>query len=394
MGPGQAGSAGSPAPQGEAPVTRPTPVEKAFAFGWHLAELRNVTLEHGGAPPSGEAPAGCLSQVHNFDLKDRADLLARQLEDGLGSLPSDTSNAFRDVLEAIQKAVEPNSTTALNGLLDKLKDEHVELLKILTSKDFRLGKAYGIGVQLAETVLLSYAALRATSRPPSSPAPPIEKESKPGTLELLWNPKRIQLLVVQLRELKTAFQDYAVDATTATLLDWSKTSAKWSRASEEELRRTAEDHLYPQGAAWRAMLSGEKLPTDFLQVSEYVKAISNLLRDYASFAWRFLRSSPWLLLALGLVLAVLAGAAFIALQNPAQVQAGYATLIAVLGVFGVSTATVAAAVKKALSTAEEHLWQAETAYAIAVAINWVPVKPADSEVDRLGRLTVQDPRPD
>jgi hypothetical protein len=54
---------------------------------------------------------------------------------------------------------------------------------------------------------------------------------------------------------------------------------------------------------------------------------------------------------------------------------------------------VVAAVKKALSTAEEHLWQAETAYAIAVAVDWVPVRAADSHVEQLGRLTIQDRRP-
>ncbi len=357
-----------------APEPPPARVETAFALGWHLAELRHAPQDPADDRPE---PASCLPQVQNFGLTNRVDLLVRQLEQGLKSFP-----AASNVLKTVQKdfgdlEAMPKESQAAES---RLRWAHVELLKILTSEDYRLGKAYGIGVQLAETVLLSYAWLRA-ARPDDA------------TIEPLWDRRRIQLVTGQMQDLKTVFQDYAVDAATATLLDWSNTFAQWSKGTPEELKKIGEDNLYPQGAAWRAMLSGERLPTDFLQVSEYVRAIANLLRAYASFARAFLRRSPLLGLALVLLIGMLGAAAYLGLRNQAQVQAAYATLIGVLGVLGVSAATVVAAVRRALSTAGDHLWQAETAYAVAVAVDWVPVKSAESHVERLGRLSIQDRRP-
>jgi hypothetical protein len=249
----------------------------------------------------------------------------------------------------------------------------------LTVEDFRLGKAYAIGVELAEMVLLTYRALKA-------PAPDME------LVKELWKPDRTKLIVGRLRDLKSQFQPFAIDATVTTLQDWLRAYGQWSSFSHRKLDRMADQRLYPQGNAWRAMLSGEKSPEDFLRVSEYAAAIGNLLRDYASFALQFLLRAPWLLGAIALAAAAVVGATLYAWQHQQQVQAAYAALISMIGITGLSTATIVTAIRRALTSAEEHLWYAEKAAAIALAVNWVPVSvPAeDSHVRRLGQLNVED----
>lgn len=356
-------------------------VETAFALGWHVAELRHARDEPG--PPA--MPAICLDQIQQFGLRQRVEVLVRQIRNGLASLgllalDGDGANESIASFWCLWPLplTEETPPADVRAKLDDVAEAHVGLLTALTAEDFRLGKAYALGVELSETVLLTYATLVR------------------GTLDddtrALWEEKRIQILVQQLGDLNSAFVDHAATVTAATLSDWSKTSQAWFET--EDLVKLANERLYPQGAAWRAILSGEKLPTDYITVSENMRAIRNLLRDYGAVGWACLRSALWLWLVVLAALALLGVIAFVTYQFKAQVQAVYASLIGLLGVFGVTVATVVSAVKKALSTAEDRLWQAERAAAVAIALDWTPVRSKRSHVARLGASKVADKRPE
>ncbi len=66
-----------------------------------------------------------------------------------------------------------------------------------------------------------------------------------------------------------------------------------------------------------------------------------------------------------------------------QLSAAWATAVSFLGLFCLSGATIAAAIKKALNQAEQHLWQAELAAAVAAAIDKVPTPVQESAVGSL-----------
>jgi hypothetical protein len=92
-----------------------------------------------------------------------------------------------------------------------------------------------------------------------------------------WDPalrsRRMSELSQRLTDLKSCFQPYAVDAVQATLSAWSTlvTSQGGGAASAGVLQEA----LYRQGQIWSALLSGEKLATDYLQVPDYVEAAEN-----------------------------------------------------------------------------------------------------------------------
>jgi hypothetical protein len=234
------------------------------------------------------------------------------------------------------------------------------LLLALTAGNFSLGKAYGMGVDLAETVLVSYKLCTKVLQP---------SRSINDDMSAVFAPSRVNRIAREIRDMKGDFAPYASDAVSATLIDWGQWVRSAPSQSAVNWPYICGQHLYPQGQDWRALLSGEKKPTDELQVPDYVAGLRHLLGRY----WELFRgfAGRWTALVPVVVLIFLAGAT-VALWNVHQLPAAWATAVSFFGLFGLSGATVMAAVKNALNQTEQHLWQAEQAAAIAAAIDKVP----------------------
>ena len=363
-----------------------TYVGRAFALGWHVAELTH--LQDDGEKLTGP---GSLAQVINLSYTARAELMLGQINHGLAQINAALApgrikmpSGIRG-LEKLERAPTGEDLRGVSGA-------HEALLAELTAADYRLGKAYSLGAQLGETVILGYRELK-------------DKPNE-GDLPELFAGKKIAALAGQLRDLKTAFADHAADAVATTLLDWSDTVTIWSKPLEDAAdagtdpakfaeaamarRFVLANRLYRQGTAWRALLSGEKEATDFLHLIDYARAIGELLGEYAALTRSIGLRGPTLAVLAVMVVVVVAGAGVLAWVFRAQVQAVYTLLVGLLAALGITGATITAGVKRALTTAEDTLWQTELTIAIADAIDMVPVQDPHSNIASL-RLPRREP---
>jgi hypothetical protein len=130
-----------------------TDVERAFALGWQLAELFHSPV-HQSPVEYGEA-GNRLPGISELAPPNRSVLLARQIESGILVLhlpdqPNDPPPSSKEV-ENLLRADPPRSRTEVRQAILEL---HINILETLTVADFRLGKAYGLGRALAETVIV------------------------------------------------------------------------------------------------------------------------------------------------------------------------------------------------------------------------------------------------
>ncbi len=379
----------------EPPVKRAqTNVDRAFALGWHVAEL---TYLRDDLPPAPLVPPSRLKQVTDLGFDVHADLLLSQICKGISQITDATGQATIAVPTEIQGVLKTGAGKVPLTLADlkRIPDAHETILKDLTAADYRLGKAYALGASIGETVLLGYKELLV--------------QPDLGQLPAIFDPKKIARFDGQLRELKTEFEDHAADAVSATLLDWSDTVDVWGKRLDSiprvirlpagtapgdtpaERRRRVADDLYKQGTIWRSLLSGEKEAADYLHLFDYVKAIGDLLGQYAVMARRIGLRGPTLAALVVMVLAVAVGTAVLALVFSQQVQAVYTALIGLIAALGITGATITASVRSALATAEDKLWETELSAAIAEAIDWVPVRYPTSHVSRLKNVPRAQP---
>src|ERR1700682_820682 len=373
-------------------------VEVAFSLGWPVAELSHVQAD----PPPGGGSAPLLPQIKDIPFDSRVKMMVAQVRADLEALHLPIA-PVRPPVQAGQAAAagppfDPFAAidlgkiqTAASDLTTEaraaLEEVHQASLIQLTAKDFRQGKSYTIGVTLAETVLVPYKLALATATDP---------EERKAVLTKIFEAGRIFGLRSQIKDLKIGYQPYAADAMAATLSDWGS----WARnkiaqlpnlsPTEPPWSATANAALYRQGQVWRALLSGERKSTDFLLVAHYVDAVLDLLERYWTFASRLLGGRFARLVIGGVALASVAIVVALTLWKG---MSALAPAIAFLGLFGVTGATVSAAIKKAVDQAESYLWDTEMTASLAVAINYLPSPVANPEVARLrvGALTPDAP---
>jgi hypothetical protein len=354
---------------GSRPATEaPTGVEQAFALGWHVAELYHMA-SNPGAPL---IPEGTLPQINNLDFAKRTSLLVEQIQASVTSLALSPNSRLTTIADAAKSnlvmAVGAGAPGQGGASLGDIAPVHEAFLESLTASDFRLGKAYALGVALGETIVLGYCHLEVGSKIE------LEVAADMTYVEHLFAPERIEPVVRQLRDLKSAFEDHATDSVEATLLDWANTRTIWNVVDTDNREKVA-NHVYRQGSIWRALLSGEKEATDYLTVADYAKAIGDLLKNYTQMAAQFGLTRTTLAAAGFFAVVVVAAGFVIGYVFHSGIQGVYTAAIGLLSIFGVSSATAIAAVRNALSTTEQQLWEAELSAAIAESINWAPVKP-------------------
>ena len=355
-----------------------TGVRSAFALGWHVAELS--CREDRAATTSGYRlrPLGALDS----DIRRR--LLIAQISADVDALGLERRGPVRPLRVAGAREDRPFAPL---GKLDEIhlpprpelevNDLHLAILLRLTVKDFELGKAYSLGAGLGQTVLEAYEKVRPNLNGKLS------MEDARTRLRIVFTHERVLELWSYIKDLKSRFPPYAADPVAATLWDWCKWAGytpHMTKGLPAECGETIADRLRRQGQLWRALLSGERKPTDCLLLANYVDAASDLRRRYWKLAGRVLSRRLGTLLLL-IIAAGLALATWIAVQQFAN-NIG-ASLVGVLAALGVSGAGVVAALKRALSQAENALWETEMTAAIAVAISQLPEMLPDSATLKL-----------
>jgi hypothetical protein len=384
-------------------------ISAAFGLGWHIAELKYTpfrTSSTGEGPVPQDKPGATTSKPENQLFSQITDLtpiqhakfLLEEINSDAGRIAR-SSGTTLDLPVGIKTPLATSRSTESTlqpSDLNRMDEAHQSLLKGLFLQDYRLGKAYAIGAALGEVVLKGKALLAVEPPPAASDGAktPVgagkdDAKEQPNDLMVLFGKDRVSTIVSQLKDLKTEFEDHASDIVSATLQDWSETVGDWSKYTRET-RKAAADSLDQQGTAWRAVLSGEKEATDYLRLTDYARAVTDLLGEYAGLA-RSVGLNGTTLVVLGVMLVlVAAGAGALYLLLSKQVEAIYTALIGLLAALGITGASITASIRSALSTAENQLWETELSAATAESIDFVPVRKPDSNV---AGLRGQAPRP-
>src|SRR5437879_3955562 len=190
-----------------------------------MAELRFL-LDDPAAEP---APEYLLPALRELGPVPRSELLARQIESDLASLgypppPRVSDPTTEDIRHALQLPWPPGSRPlapiggsaaqpAPAGSAPRAPAQlpqagsvgslHTELLLALTARSFSLGKAYGIGVDLAETALVSFKLCTGLLRPARS----LDED-----MHAVFAISRVNRIAREIRDLKGYFAPYASDA--------------------------------------------------------------------------------------------------------------------------------------------------------------------------------------
>jgi hypothetical protein len=346
----------APAPPAPPPVPATAPVALpetedpgtavAFALGWQVAEL--YSDPHHNRPEARPAPDD-LPGIGRLTEAQRTDLGLRQIDAGLhrllprielaGLTPPDTG--------ALRAAFEDSGGEDLRKVVLAL---HTDTLKTLTAADFRLGKAYGLGRAMRDTVSAS------------------DDES----LARRFDVGRIRQLDTWLADLDSALPAHASSSVRMSLGRWQEWAARpavgerpldWQRDAEV-VRRA----LYRQAQRWRALLSGEKAGVDMLTMKDYLAATQELLSRAGRLVWGVLKHL-WFVV---LIIAALITAAVVLLATSHTTSGNIAAIAAFAAALGVTWQGVGGAVLRAASRLEAPLWGAALNVAIFEAITRLP----------------------
>jgi len=364
-------------------------VQCSFGLGWHVAELCYLPNDVANEVPDSRA----LVHISDLDLPSRARLLIAQICADLDRLhiewspetghSGERSGDATAVLEPIRVPVP--SSAGVPDVKSIAADLHQPILELLTVRNAELGKAYSVGVGLASTVLMAYEEVARTLA--GWTAGTDDRAMLPRVRDSVakaFTRDQVEELWSEIKDLKSRFPPYAADPVAASVWDWhqwadcERTKRRQPTPSDQVM--TVSNRLRRQGQIWRALLSGERKPTDVLLAANYVDGAIDLVRKYASLVVRMLGANLGTVL-VAVVAAAVLGIALLVLQT---VGSSYLTWIAgLLAALGVSGAGLVAGVKSIAGKAEEALWETELTAAIGVAINYVPALPPRSEVEKL-----------
>jgi hypothetical protein len=352
---------------------------KAFALGWHVAELYNFeSLMKGQSPRPPDPPPPALPSLGAVTQVARATVLVDQISVELPIVwaRKDPPPATDDIA-ALVKAVPMDNA----GLKWKIYDLHMQLLQSLTAQDYKTGKSFGLGRALAETVLLS-------------------DRGQPGTYADQFDFYRIQTILNWLSHLKSEFADHAALAVQSGLEVWSQwvkdhpdrpspgagnraavpANSLWTNDKESARIQAL---LRKQGELWRSLLSGERDPKDLLVADDYIKATEAMANRVMQLVWNFLRSPLGAVLALVSVAAVVALGVLITMGDQSKITSA---LVAALGSVGITVSAAGAAVQKAMVQAEKPLWDSEVGAAV---VNAALISPEQTGSARVGRTLLK-----
>jgi hypothetical protein len=314
-------------------------VSIAFALGWQVAELYR--------PPDQRT-------IDGQDDEDLPGLGALAPQVRIEILVDQIQAALSALRETIQRAGLPTiDLDALRASL--LQDEqarrqavgtlHGQIIGSLTAADFRLGKAYRLGRALADAC---------------------RKPTDHASLQAELSKDRISKLLRLLDDLASAFPPHAAHSVYGSLERWET-----AEADIPLLRR--------QGELWRALLSGEKLGTEMLEIGNYLDAAHQFARQMRAVLRGVIVRFPILVVLIVGLLAL--GVVLLATGGSSKIVAGASSLIAALGL---TWKGLGGALSQLVTKLEQPLWGAVIDVAITDAITLLP----DNKLDRRGRRAV------
>lgn len=290
-------------------------VSTAFALGWQIAELAR---DAGTATPAGE-PTDELPRVSRLPLDKLRELRLTQIGAALKRMGERIAASGLTV---------PSVSVDAATWQDDVRKLHVEILKVLTASDFRLGKAYQLALIVSgictETTTDGFGAR-------------IRREC---TNLYSW-----------LLDLKSALPPHAGEAVYGSLRAWEKhLSDDEERGAGGSAAGTGDETdrvISRQGEIWRALLSGEKQATDTLMARDYADAVRDLFGTGVGLLVR-LPLALWLLVGGTMSLAILGLIAATVAGDSASTIAALGGLAAALGISWTSVRNTLGEVAKKL----------------------------------------------
>jgi hypothetical protein len=246
--------------------------ELSFLLGWHVAELFYLS-EDGGSTSAGAGQPSYTSGQPRFmtaldDLSaaQKAQLLAAKIRTDARALTDHLRDTNRAAdITALTRSTDGEATLiefpayrpGSQEFREAVATRDVQILLMLQAADTSLGKSYALARDLAAVML----------NPPDL------------TIGIIRDQQRLGRLHAALDDLKSQFAQWTVDAVHRNLADWQE----WAVASRRGRQPStpAADTLLRQAEIWRAMLSGEKAPADFLRPRDYLDANKKMLLEFA-----------------------------------------------------------------------------------------------------------------
>jgi hypothetical protein len=291
-------------------------VALAFATGWHVGEAL-VGVDEAAA-----------SRVKQACAQVRADTAHLRKRLGAAEQNADELNAAIGALAG----ADPVTPALAAAMSDTLGGQ-------LLATDFRLGKSFALGRDLAQLFTGTTHDARAF---------------------------RTKLLAIhdtlhdRLSQLASVLPPNAAHSVRDSLNMWG---AALSPAADD-VPGLEHEHVVTQGERWRSLLSGEKAGKDNLELVDYVGVGEGMVAQIRTLAVRAL-STMWIYLAVIVGLLVLGVIGIVVWQHTAGSAAGIASILTALGL---TWKGVGGSLGRAIAKVEQPAWDAQVDRAIAYAV--------------------------
>jgi hypothetical protein len=331
-------------------------VSAAFVLGWQMAELYRPARRR---QPDAVTPG--LASLESLDDPARREILVAQITAAIFKLKDPIEKAgLADIDTA---ALTASLTDGQSAEAREFAALHRKLLTSLTAADFRLGKAYGLGRALADVCLL---------------------RTDPAALKQALVDERLANAIGWLDDLSSALPAHAAHSVASSIRGWRE----WAAKSTAAAFANSQQAYFRQGELWRALLSGEKVGTEMLEMKNYLDAARTLSRQTRALLRSVIARFPLVLI---LVLALIGGGVALLVTaggGGANIVGGAGSLLAALGL---TWKGLGGALGQLAGKLEQPLWGAALDAAITDAINLLP----DNKRDHRGRrkLAEQMTRP-
>ncbi|MDQ4132117.1 MAG: hypothetical protein M3179_02685 [Actinomycetota bacterium] len=321
-------------------------VEICISLGWQMAEFfREVGVY--GPDPTDLPPR--LPGIPDFPALQLWKLRLDQVDVAFARLGAPLRRELTGTTLGLPKTdklrdLNPRDERSRHAVLQL----HRDILDILTAANFRLGKAYGLGVALADLTL----------------APPADEAFfRSGFAE----GSTADGIVEAFDDLKSLLPHHAAESVSGSVREWQAWmldqpagTGDWAPAASA---------LKTQGKRWRAILTGEKRAVDFLGIDDYILAGEALLARFRQLTTRFL-VQHWF--ALAMVVILTAAVVALALIYTEGATKFWSIAVWLFGTIGVSAGTTKNAVGNVAGRIGDGLWGAELDLAIIKAITTLP----------------------
>lgn len=328
-----------------------TTTATALNLGWTMAQLYDHDWHPETNPP---APADDLPGIGAFSASQQTEMHLDAIDACIAAL--------HDVLTAAGQDPLPTTANVRTLYLDRasqaaqaevsINQLHFDIARTLAASNPNLGKSYGLGRALSDTM-----------RAPKDQA----------DLGVRFKHFRLETLRRWLNDLASDLPAHAAKGVLLSLSRWESWAANAAVASGEDwdaAETNVRRMLRKQGELWRAALCGEKDPCDALTADDYADAANDVARRGLTIAARVLARYG---VAIAVIVAVVMALAVFVVTNPAsQLVTGIGAVAAALGITWKGIGSVSEQLVLALG---KPLWGSELDTAVGDGLTALPISP-------------------